>query len=152
MTEEGEPKVAHQEVVGPHPADTGGTSQAQVGEATDKEPAVPGTGGSEDEPQPESHKKKKDQRCGDFYQLDANDRAIILGANKPQDVPLKMRNRLYAAINRFVTSDKITDHVLKQWEKASATNGGKFDFLVDWAKNTDGSEVKIVETHERTKN
>jgi hypothetical protein len=84
-----------------------------------------------------------------FYQLDAADRAAIIGARSSKEVPVKLRNKLYAALNRFlgkpsVVSKKVAD----QWAAAEAKgNHGKFEFLKQWAMDTKGGQIRLEDEY-----
>ena len=63
-----------------------------------------------------------------FYKLSAEDRAILIGAASAKDVPVKLRNKVYAALNRFVGSKRVSKVVATKWEKATeAGNDAKID-------------------------
>ena len=66
-------------------------------------------------------------------------------------MPIKLRNKVYAALNRFVHTAKVTPEVAQSWE-AAETKGShaKFDFLQSWIKDTSGGQVKLMETHEKS--
>jgi hypothetical protein len=80
--------------------------------------------------------------------LDADERALVLAARSSKDVPVKVRNKLYAALNRFVANGKLGPDVLAAWEAAEAKGPhGKFEFLQQWASDTSGGNVSLQETH-----
>ena len=85
---------------------------------------------------------------GLFYNLSADDRAVVLKAKSSKDVPIKTRNKLYAALGRFLDKPSVPAAVAKTWENAE-TKGphGKFELLQQWAKDTSGGTVKLTEKH-----
>ena len=90
---------------------------------------------------------------GFFYKLSAEDRAVVLKATSSKDVPIRTRNKLYAALGRFLGKPGVPASVVKSWESAEAKGPhGKFEFLQTWAKDTSGGEVKLTERHETTTN
>jgi hypothetical protein len=85
-----------------------------------------------------------------FYKMSADERALILAAKDSKEVPIKTRNKLYAALNRFLESSKVTKSVADAWKAASEKgHHGKFEFLQQWAKDTSGGNVELTETHSK---
>ncbi len=73
---------------------------------------------------------------GDFYRLTAEERSIILSAASSKDVPIKMQNKVYVAMNRFLQSKHVTQPIAATWAAAeSKGHQGKFEFLQEWARD-----------------
>ena len=93
----------------------------------------------------------KRPRSAGFYELSAEDRAAILTSKKSSDVPVAIRNRVYAAIGRFVQKPTIDKETVKKWELASeGGQTGKFEFLQQFAKDTSGSSISMSEVHTKS--
>jgi hypothetical protein len=83
--------------------------------------------------------------------LNPEERAAVLAAQSSKDVSIKVRNKLYAALNRFVSNGKVGPDVLAAWEAAEAKGShGKFEFLQQWASDTSGGSVSLAELHANT--
>jgi hypothetical protein len=111
---------------------------------------VPSPASGRAPPEKESKVLSDESACMmSFYQLDAADRAAIIGARSSKEVPVKLRNKLYAALNRFlgkpsVVSKKVAD----QWAAAEAKgNHGKFEFLKQWAMDTKGGQIRLEDEY-----
>ena len=111
---------------------------------------VPSPASGRAPPEKESKVLSDESACMmSFYQLDAADRAAIIGARSSKEVPVKLRNKLYAALNRFlgkpsVVSKKVAD----QWAAAEAKgNRGKFEFLKQWAMDTKGGQIRLEDEY-----
>ena len=50
-----------------------------------------------------------------LYHLDAVERATIVNAQTSKDVPLKLRNKVYAALKRFLDAGKMNSSVAEEW-------------------------------------
>ena len=86
-----------------------------------------------------------------FYKLNATERSELLGAASSKDIPVKLRNKLYSAMNRFLSSSKVTKSVVEKWAAAEGKGPhGKFEFLQNWARDTSGGSITVTETHEQT--
>ena len=86
-----------------------------------------------------------------FYRLNAQERSELLGATCSKDIPVKLRNKLYAAMNRYLTSSKVTKEYVEKFAAADSKGPhGKFEFLQDWARDTSGGSIIVVETHSST--
>mgnify|MGYP003346170363 CR=1 FL=1 len=82
--------------------------------------------------------------------MTADERALILDAKDSKDVPVKLRNKLYAALNRFLTSPRVTKSVAEAWKNAADKgHHSKFEFLQTWARDTSGGQVELEEVHRR---
>ena len=82
--------------------------------------------------------------------MSAEDRAEVLSAEGSLDVPVRCRNRLYAALGRMIRSDRVSNDFVQRWQ--TAQEGGanaKFEFLQTWAKDTTGAEVCLAERFSR---
>ena len=85
-----------------------------------------------------------------IYKMTADERASILDAKDSKDVPIKLRNKLYAALNRFLTSPKVTRSVAEAWKNAADKgHHSKFEFLQTWARDTSGGQVALEELHRK---
>ena len=92
------------------------------------------------------------QEASGFYKMSAEDRMAILSAKDSSEVPVKVRNRLYAALGRLVksASHRVSPAFLQKWQAAQAAgNETKFSFLQTWARDTTGSEVVMSERFTR---
>ncbi len=123
-----------------------------------KESKEPEGGVVQEEPQPTCGKAaepltaKQLTRSG-FYQMDAEDRALVLNARMPKDIPLKVRNKIYSAIGRALDRPKISSAMAVAWrsaETAEQPREAKFEFLRKFAQDTEGAEMNIWEMGERT--
>ena len=94
-----------------------------------------------------------------FYHMSTEDRAAVLTAADATEVPIKLRNKLYAALGRLVKGDpkKISADFIAKWATAEHEgNESKFSFLQAWAQDTSGAAVlmsdkfskSVVETDE----
>ena len=122
-----------------------GSGRAPVGGEGGLEPSpVSGTGSVP----PEDAEDTGTINTAALYKMSADERALILAAKDSKDVPIKTRNKLYSALNRFLTSPMVTKKVADAW-KAAADKGhhGKFEFLQQWAKDTSGGNVDLSEAH-----
>jgi hypothetical protein len=83
------------------------------------------------------------------YVLTPDDLKIMQEAQTSGDVPIKVRNRLYAALNRFMGKCQ-DDELLDAWSKSP----DKFSFLKLWSCDTTGRQVKVQfsETKQMEKN
>ena len=72
-----------------------------------------------------------------------------MAAQSSKDVPIKLRNKLYAALNRFVQRPcNVDSKIAKQWAETEVKgSNSKFDFLKDWAKDTRGGELTLKDEH-----
>ena len=85
-----------------------------------------------------------------IYKMTADERALILDARGSKDVPIKLRNKLYAALNRFLASPRVTRSVADAWKNAADKgHHSKFEFLQTWARDTSGGQVELEEVHRR---
>ena len=91
------------------------------------------------------------QTMGAFYKLTASERSILLSARTSKDVDLKLRNKIYVAMNRFLKSEKVTKAAIDNWAAASAKGDiGKFEFLQNWARDTSGGKISLHENHQQS--
>ena len=68
-----------------------------------------------------------------FYKLSADERSILLNAKTSKDVKLKTRNKLSAALGRFLKSDKVNQAVFEKWSVAVEKEPhAKFKLLQSW--------------------
>ena len=83
------------------------------------------------------------------YVLTPDNLKIMQEAQTSGDVPIKVRNRLYAALNRFMGKCQ-DDELLDAWSKSP----DKFSFLKLWSCDTTGRQVKVQfsETKQMEKN
>ena len=57
---------------------------------------------------------------------------------------------MYAALKRFLNSDKVTQAALEKWAVAEEKGPhAKFEFLQSWARDTSGGNITLAETHEQ---
>ena len=83
-----------------------------------------------------------------FYNLSAEDRTAVLTAADSAGVPIKLRNKLYAALDRLVKQGpkKISADFIAKWQRAEMEgNESKFVFLQTWAQDTSGAAIVMSE-------
>ena len=91
------------------------------------------------------------REIGAFYKLTAAERSTLLSARTSKDVDLKLRNKIYVAMNRFLKSEKVTKAAIDNWAAASAKGDtGKFEFLQKWARDTSGGKISLHENHQQS--
>ncbi len=92
-----------------------------------KESKEPEGGVLQEEPQPTCGKAaepltaKQVSRSG-FYQMDAEDRTLVLKAQKPNDIPVRVRNKMYAAIGRALERPLISQAMAESWKSAQISD------------------------------
>ena len=82
------------------------------------------------------------------YQMNMEDRQMILAATGSADINVKVRNKLYAAINRSMAKPNASLAMVNAWKEArdSGTHDGKFSFLKNFAQDTSGADLDIWES------
>jgi len=75
----------------------------------------------------------------------------ISSAASPGDVPVKDRNRLYAALNRAMERPGVPGGVLASWAAAASEKDGKFLFLKKWIADPTFGFVKATEKQSSAK-
>ena len=83
------------------------------------------------------------------YKLTSEDYALVMSATSSLDVPVKVRNKLYAALARALAKPNVSDKVLARWSEDQEASASKFQFLKEWCKDTNFGEITITETHIR---
>ena len=81
------------------------------------------------------------------YKINPDDMEIIMSAGSSIDVPVKLRNKLYAALNRALQKPNVSDHVMARWSEDHNNATNKFTFLKEWCKDTDFGQVDVSESH-----
>jgi len=77
--------------------------------------------------------------------------AAISSAAAPGDIPVKDRNRLYAALNRSMDRPGVPGGVLAAWAAAANEKDGKFLFLKKWIADPTFGFVKAFEKQSSAK-
>ena len=81
--------------------------------------------------------------------MTSEDYALVMSATSSLDVPVKVRNKLYAALARALAKPNVSDKVLARWSEDQEASASKFQFLKEWCKDTNFGEITITETHIR---
>lgn len=81
------------------------------------------------------------------YKISDADRDAVLTAASSLDVPISVRNKLYAALGRSLQKSWVPAAVLARWTEDSENAGTKFAFLREWVQNTKFAHVQIKEQH-----
>ncbi len=82
-----------------------------------------------------------------LYKLSDSDRDLVLNAASSLDVPVNIRNKLYAALNRSLQKTWIPPEVLARWADDQENSVSKFVFLKEWCKDTSFASMHIEERH-----
>ena len=85
--------------------------------------------------------------AGGGYKVSPDEMQLIMGAESSIDVPVRLRNKLYAALNRALLKPNVSDHVLARWSEDQNSSTNKFVFLQEWCKDTTFGQVIISESH-----
>ena len=83
-----------------------------------------------------------------YYHMSTEDRTALLTAADSTEVPIKLRNKLYAALGRLVKQGpkKISADFIAKWQRAEMEgNESKFVFLQTWAQDTSGAAIVMSE-------
>ena len=83
-----------------------------------------------------------------YYHMSTEDRTALLTAADSTEVPIKLRNKLYAALGRLVKqgTKKISAEFIAKWKLAEDEgNESKFVFLQSWAQDTSGVALVMSE-------
>lgn len=83
----------------------------------------------------------------DAYKISDADRNAVLTAASSLDVPVSVRNKLYAALGRSLQKPWVPATVLARWSEDSENAGTKFAFLKEWVQHTKFGHVQIREQH-----
>ena len=81
------------------------------------------------------------------YKISDADRDAVLTAATSLDVPVGVRNKLYAALGRSLQKSWVPAAVLARWSEDSENAGTKFCFLKEWVQNTKFAHVQVQERH-----
>ena len=95
---------------------------------------------------------------GKGYTVPEELKELVLTATNPGDVPVKERNKLYAAMGRLfeaVSKGKprfsISPAQLARYTEAKADTNLMFPLLQEWVKDTTCAQVEVAERHRVTK-
>ena len=83
-----------------------------------------------------------------FYHMTTEDRTALLTAADSTDVPIKLRNKMYAALGRLVKqgTKKVSADFIAKWKLAEDEgNESTFVFLQPWAQDTSGAALVMSE-------
>ena len=82
------------------------------------------------------------------YNISPKLKEQVLQAASSSDVPIKERNKLYAALNRAMENfkDDLDPRIIAKWAAASdAKEDGKFSFLQEWVSDPQFGRVSLSE-------
>ena len=93
--------------------------------------------------------KKSEQNAvpAESYKMLDADRDLVLSAASSLDVPVNIRNKLYAALNRALKKPWVSPNILARWSEDQTSSTAKFNFLKEWCKDTTFNAVTIEEKH-----
>ena len=84
------------------------------------------------------------------YKITDSDRDAVLNAASSLDVPVNVRNKLYAALNRSLQKPWVPSGALARWAEDQQNASSKFNFLREWCKDTCFGSVVVEEKHTKT--
>jgi len=73
----------------------------------------------------------------------------VVDASCPTDVPIKDRNKLYAAMGRSVKGDSVPAACVARYTTERQTTNGMFKLLQEWVQDPTWGKVTVLESHRR---
>lgn len=85
------------------------------------------------------------------YKVRAEDAAIVAAAASSADVPIMLRNKLYAALGRWLEKPDVPPPVLARWAEDQNSASAKFLFLKEFVADPTWGQMKVLQRHEMSK-